>query len=125
MQLSIHRNVMAYDAMCVHGESIHSLALTQDDCVCIIRKGNSQGPKCVTLTEELLHDPLVASFVLIQDNPVDTAVVPFTPQHTVSHTVAFRHYYSYYLPVARGHLWGAWETVKTVSRELWSLFRFE
>ena len=122
--LSIHRNVMAYDAMCVHGESIHSMTLTQDDCVCIIRKGPT-APRCVLLTEELLHDPLVASFVLIHDNPVDTAVVPFTPQHTVTHTVAFWHYWSYYAPVAKGHLWGAWETVRVVSRELWNLFRFE
>ena len=122
--LSIHQNVMAYDAMCVHGESIHSLALTQDDFVCIIRKGSSQGvTRCVTLTEELLHDPLVASFVLIHDNPVDRAVVPFTPQHTVTHTVAFWHYWSYYAPVAKGHLRGAWETIRAVSWELWNLFR--
>ena len=68
-------------------------------------------------------DPLVGSFVVVHDNPVHSAVVPFTPQHTVSHLAAFNHYLTYFLPIARQNLKGTWDFVKSGLREVWNLFR--
>eukprot|EP00760_Papus_ankaliazontas_P029550 PhM_4_TR4289/c0_g1_i1/m.93395 len=80
-------------------------------------------PGSTVLTTELLNDPLIESFLIVEPHPISLVRLPTTPQVTLTHTQALRYYVGFYTPVVRENIGFVWQGVKDVCTSVMGLFR--